>query len=409
MAVKKSVFLTIMHETKYLRKKDFFDIIKFVLTFIPGKIYKKRYPDIWVISEYEENARDNGYWLFKYIRETYPNKLVYYPIKRKSSDYNKVAMLGNIIEFGSWKHFVLFWAAKKYLGTTQNHGFPNRRICGGITALGMHGFKYVFLNHGFARGKSASVYAPQTYYDLIIAMSKLEKDIIVKENLQNPRKVVDIGFCRFDNLNNVDKKDNVIVVMPTWREWLDFRYLTDKTSVEEVKKKFLQSNYFKKYQQMLSDKHLLEYLESNNLHLVFYLHGYAQEYAKYFQCKSTRVIIAKKERYFVQDLLKKGALLITDYSSVVFDFCYMKKPVIYFQFDAEEFAEKQYAEGKYYKYSDDGFGPICKSVEEVVNKIMELHNNQFSMEEKYLKRVEKFFDCFDTKHCERTYKIINEL
>ena len=36
-----------------------------------------------------------------------------------------------------------------------------------------------------------------------------------------------------------------------------------------------------------------------------------------------------------QKILIKSSLLITDYSSVFFDFSYMKKPIIYTQFDYE--------------------------------------------------------------------------
>ena len=55
-----------------IRPEDITSMIMLVCSFIPGKIYKIRHKDVWVVAEYAENARDNGYWLFKYIRENYP-------------------------------------------------------------------------------------------------------------------------------------------------------------------------------------------------------------------------------------------------------------------------------------------------------------------------------------------------
>ena len=61
-------------------------------------------------------------------------------------------------------------------------------------------------------------------------------------------------------------------------------------------------------------------------------------------------------------LFAKTALLVTDYSSVAFEIAYIEKPVIYYQFDAEQF----YGGGHlgfagYFDFARDGFGPICET------------------------------------------------
>ena len=45
-------------------------------------------------------ARDNGYWFFKYLREKHPEQSCVYAIKKKSVDYQKVAKLGRTVEYG---------------------------------------------------------------------------------------------------------------------------------------------------------------------------------------------------------------------------------------------------------------------------------------------------------------------
>lgn len=392
-----------------IRPRDIPSIVKLSFTFVPAKIFKRLRKDIWVITESPENARDNGYWLFKYARENYPEKQVFYPIKRTASDYEKVEQLGNVIEFGGWKHYFLYWASHKFIGTTQYHGLPDERICSGLCEMRLHRFKHVFLNHGFARGISKIINAENTNYDLIIAMSELEKKIIVELNGQPEEKVKAVGFCRHDNLDDslLDKK--TIVIMPTWRRWLDYRHEENKHKVREIKKRYLASQYYERYMELLNHPRLLRYLEENDLKIIFYLHGYAQAYSDTFHSSSKRVIIAKKNKYYVQDLLKQAAFLITDYSSVFFDFAYMKKPMLYFQFDADEFSQKQYAESKYYQYDRDGFGPITDTADEVVQAIEKSHKNNFRMEQKYMERVDSFFKEFGKDHCQKIYKLIDEL
>lgn len=161
--------------------------------------------------------------------------------------------------------------------------------------------------------------------------------------------------------------------------------------------------------ELINHPRLLRYLEENDLKIIFYLHGYAQAYSGAFRSASKRVVIAKKNKYYVQDLLKQAAFLVTDYSSVFFDFAYMKKPMVYFQFDADEFSQNQYAESEYYQYCRDGFGPITDTVDEVVNIIESSHKNNFRMDQKYIERVESFFQEFGKNHCQRIYKLIDEL
>lgn len=400
---------TLIQCLKIFKLKDIVGFTKLFLTFIPGKIMKLFNRDIWVVSELKENARDNGYWMFKYIRENYPNKKVYYPIKKKSSDYEKVKVLGNVVEFGSMKHFLLFWAASKYLGTTKEHGFPDERTCQFFHLRGLSGFKYIFLNHGVARGYSGIVDGNITRYDLVIAMSESEKETMIKMCNRKPENVVATGFCRHDNLGDDMLDKRLILFMPTWRNWLDFRHETDKATIEDIKNNYLQSEYYKRCNEMVTSKEVVRLLEENDLKLVMYLHGYAQGYSEYFKPASDRIQVAKKEDYFVQDLLKQATYLITDYSSVIFDFAYMKKPCCYYQYDKEEFSKNQYSESEYYTYEDHGFGPIFTELSQILEHIKAAMEKDFKMEEKYLHRVENYFPSFDNKHSERIYEIIDKL
>lgn len=99
--------------------------------------------------------------------------------------------------------------------------------------------------------------------------------------------------------------------------------------------------------------------------------------------------------------------MVTDYSSVVFDFAYLKKPVIYAHFDADKFYNEQ-AYDKSYFFSDekDGFGPVVHSYEELVDQIIKTIDGGCNMSEKYKKRVDAFFYKKDRNNSRRVYDAI---
>lgn len=401
--------LSLMEHIQIVTWDDVAGFAKAALTFVPGKVLGAIRRDVWVVSELPNKARDNGYWLFKHIRENHPARPVYYPIHRDAPDYKRVAGLGNVVEYGSLRHFVLYWAAKKYIGTTKQHGYPHQRVGLLLSLNRLIKQKYVFLNHGFARGHSGIVDAHNTNYTAVFAMSALEKQILVECNHQPPERVYDIGFCRHDNLNDSLLNKKLVLFMPTWRMWLDSRYLKDPKELEERRQEFLQSPYHERIQELLSSPRLASLLEQRDLHMIVFLHSYAQGYGSAFECPCNRITMAYESDHDVQELLKQAAYLITDYSSVVFDYAYMKKPCCYYQFDAEEFAEKQYPESEYYTYEKNGFGPVLNTLDEVLDDLEASHDDGFCMEPTYRQRVEDFFPSFGTTHCAQTFAIIDSL
>ena len=104
-----------------------------------------------------------------------------------------------------------------------------------------------------------------------------------------------------------------------------------------------------------------------------------------------------------REVFAESALITTDYSSVAFDFAYLKKPVVYTQFD-----ECHYEEG-YFDYEKDGFGEIEHTVEGAVNRIVEYMQNDCRMKQTYVDRVDGFFKYHDGKNCERVYRAIKAL
>jgi CDP-glycerol glycerophosphotransferase (TagB/SpsB family) len=110
-----------------------------------------------------------------------------------------------------------------------------------------------------------------------------------------------------------------------------------------------------------------------------------------------------------QNEIKENSLLVTDYSSITFDFGYLNKPVIYTQFDIEEFYEGQVYDMGYFDFEKDGLGPVCRDYESTINQIIAYIKSGCKMEDKYSERVQNFYAHHDNRNCERVYQEILDM
>lgn len=388
-----------MRKLKKVKIRDITGGIKLVLTFFFGKLFKLFNNDIWLISERPNDARDNGYFLFKYIRENHPKMKVYYAINKSSPDFSKIESLGNYIDFSSLKHYVYYWAAKYNISSHIGTGEPSDRVCLNFEKIGIIKNKKVFLQHGVIKDILPFALYKNCKVDLFICGAKPEYDYVVKEYGYKYDSVKYLGLCRFDNLYNIESRKKQILIMPTWRSWIN-------TSGDPSE--FLQENYFLTYNSLLSNERLLKFIEEEGITLIFYLHDNFQKYTPFFKSISKNIIIASKDQYDVQELLKKSSLLVTDYSSVFFDFCYMGKSILYYQFDKEEYRKNHYKEG-YFNYERDGFGEVIAQEDKLIDNLISLHRENYKLDELYNERIENFFELRDANNCERTFKAILKL
>jgi len=386
--------------------KDFPTILYYKLLSLFYKD-KNKYKDAWLIGERGIEAKDNGYVFFKFLRDNYPNKKVYYLIdSSQKKDYERVKNLGNLIEYNSFEHKMAVYFASHFISPHIGYMMPWSYLL--FKKLFARSRIYVFLQHGVTL-HDMSHHFPKilTGVDIFITATKNERDSIVinqKYGYQE-NEVILTGFARFDNLRN-DKTKQQILFMPTWRSYLVNRDITKKNT-ESLKKTFKKSSYFTHLNSFLSNKKLAILLEKNDIELIFYPHFAVQKSLSFFTFNSDKIIVAKKEEYDVQQLLIESKIMITDYSSVAFDFAYMKKPLIYYQFDQYEYYGNHYSKG-YFDCERDGFGAVVDNEEKLIDEIEKIIENNFEMEEKYKERVDDTFTYFDNKNCERIYNAIIE-
>lgn len=358
----------------------------------------KTYRDLWIVSERGIDARDNGYHFFKYLRNTHPEINAVYIISNDSPDRKKVLSLGNLVEYGSFRHYLSFILAKVKVSTHIDGYSPDILFFHKFGKLFPDKSKKIFLQHGIIKDDLAFCHADQTDIDMFVCSAVPEYDYIDKVFGYKPGVLKLTGLCRYDNLKKNETPVRKILFMPTWRSAL--RTCSRNT--------FLQSDYFKQYNAFLNSAKLRALLEAYDYELIFYPHFEVHRFLDCFSADGERVHIADFKNNDVQDLLIGSDILVTDYSSVFFDYAYMRKPMVFFQYDEAAFRKGHYKQG-YFDYRRDGFGVIAETEDAVIDGLTHILENGLAPDPMYLDRMNAFFKFDDTDNCKRNFEEIVKL
>lgn len=354
--------------------------------------------DLWIVSERGMDARDNGYHFFKYLRTAHPDVNAVYIITNDSPDRHKVAPLGTLVEYGSFRHYLCYIFAKVKVSTHIDGYSPDILFFHKFGKLFPDKSKKIFLQHGIIKDDLAFCHADQTNIDMFVCSAVPEYDYIDKVYGYQPGVLQLTGLCRFDNLRKTDSPTKRILFMPTWRSTL-------RTCNRHA---FLESDYCKKYNSLLNSPRLSALLQAYDYELVFYPHFEVHRFLDCFRCDDPRVTIADFKNNDVQDLLIRSDILITDYSSVFFDYAYMRKPIVYYQYDEAAFRAEQYGEG-YFEYKRDAFGDVAETEDAVIDSVRHILENDLRPDDVYLDKMNSFFRFDDANNSRRVYEAICRL
>lgn len=386
--------------------KRIFDYVSIFFILIAAEIVsffvrtRPQYKDLWIVSERGIDARDNSYHFFKYLTREHPEINSAYIISKTSPDYEKIAALGRVIPYKSFSHYLSYLLAKVRVSTHIDGYAPdilffNKKKFGKYIP---NRSKNIFLQHGIIKDDISFCHEDNTNIDMFVCSAVPEYEYIDKIYGYKKGILQLTGLCRYDNLRKNDEPTRKILFMPTWRHSL-------RTCSRQS---FLSSEYFKKYNSLLGSKELAALLSKYDYELVFYPHFEVHRFLDCFETKNNRVKIADFKHNDVQALLINSDILITDYSSVYFDYGYMRKPMVYYQYDEEAFRAEQYAKG-YFDYRRDGFGKVVETETDLVAELEHIIENGVKPDDEYLRRMNSFFKFNDTNNCERTFKAIQTL
>ena len=377
--------------------------IRFIYYFV--KLFKRK--DIWLVQERTDAANDNAFHLYKYImKQKDKSYKAYFVIGKNCDDYNMMKQYGPVIAHYSIKHLIYFLLSDKIISSQANGPVDNIYGSYKLYLRDLYNFQFVFLQHGVIKD-DLSLFLNKFYRNckIFVTTAKPEyKSLLEYDYYYGPDVVKCTGLPRYDNL--VDKSKKLIAIMPTWRKFLTGNIDPFKKTYG-VNSQFKESEFYKFYNNLINDERLLKKMREKGYTGVFGLHPYLISNHVYFEDND----VFKIERGYPDygRIFREGSLLISDYSSIPIDFAYLRKPVLYTQFDREFFfGHHSYVEG-YYNYKTDGFGPVCDDYESTIDEIIKILDNDCKNDPIYEKRIDKFFKYNDKNNCKRNYDEIMKL
>ena len=251
---------------------------------------------------------------------------------------------------------------------------------------------YIFLGHGVTYIKSFlynDYLSPKRYNKILLPPSERFITLALEAGWKN-EDIIKIGYPRWDNygkvfaksnrIENSKEKEKNIFIMFTWRK---------------VKKgKNISELYFNNINYFINNQDINEQLRINNIKL-FICYHHALKEKKNFNIidKNNIRTISQND---ISKLLKNTSLIITDFSSILFDAIVQKKPLILFIPDGldpnlMDIYNKEYYEtitkiikGFIYLYE------VFIDLNEVVNKTIYYIKNDFVVEKEKLKFYQQF-------------------
>lgn len=357
------------------------------------KVLLPKKNNIWIISDRIMEAGDNGEALFQYLAKEAPmNTKFHFAISPDSPDFLRMKSIGSVVPYGSNRFKRLMNIADYSISSlAEGNAIPRFSKEEAEILRGLPCPKFVFLQHGVIVNDVSS-YAKhrKKNISLMITSSSKEKSSIVN----NPRyglsneKICLLGLPRFDKLlDSKIKPRKTVLIAPTYR-----RHLRHAINIETGKRPeyvgFEKSEYFNFFQSLITNKNLISAARLYGFEIRFMLHPCHKQEA--YKFASDYSLIITNQNYTEEFL--SSSILVTDYSSVAFDYSLLRKPIIYTQFDKSNFIKDHSFSGEtYFDFEQDGFGPVCTNLESTVTTIIHYMNSP-TMEDIYQKRVDNFFD-----------------
>lgn len=366
---------------------------------------------IWLLSDRVNRAGDNGEALFRYLAEK-PVQGVkpVFVIAKDSADYERMGTVGRVVEYISHKHKLLHLLADCLVSSAGDISVQNPFGVVGECYKDIQAQKpYVFLQHGITKDDQSNWLNRynKNISGFVTSAQAEYRSIVDGAGYGYPAESIWLtGMPRYDRLYRDPKKK--ITIMPTWRQYLMNGFNSD-TGVWDLSRGFMESSYFLFYSQLLKHPRLLAAAKELGYEIQFYPHPNIMQHIDIFEADPAIRILHEDTEY--RTVFAESDLLLTDYSSAVFDFVYMHQPIVYAHFDADEFfgGAHVYEKG-YFDYERDGFGEVEYDLESTVDRMIEYMRNGCAMKDEYRQRVDRFFAFTDQQNCARvTEKIVNML
>ena len=300
-------------------------------------------------------------------------------------------MIGDILE----KYLIIFLKLKAFI---SGKSWDDNKIADVL--YNIEYITYIGIGHGVCYFKDY-LYKENRLYgskknDKILIPPSKKVIYMAKKHGWKDENIIKINLPRWDkydnellssvNLNNKFKTQSMLFMF-TWRN---------------IKpKKEISSYYIKNVITLLSNYNLAKTINKNNITLYFAFHRYIIHKYKiqYIQTIYRNKYIKYIEQNDISDCLSKTSLVVSDFSSIIFDMIYRGKPYILYIPDANDPNLRNIYFNDYSQLIESlkngtfYFENTFFDINSVVEKIIYYINNKFNIEQ----NLTKFYDSFELK------------
>ena len=372
---------------------------------------QRRYGDAWVLMDRDVQADDNAEHLYRHLRAAHPEVNARFVLARGSHDWKRLKREGfRLVPFGSLRHTLLMLNASHLIAS-----HIDRYVLDAVPASRFPGrlrYRLTFLQHGVTKDDLSDWFNTKEI-DCLVTASPQEYASIAGSGTRykfSARETALTGFPRHDALvaHAGESAERVILIMPTWRAGLAGTPRRG-TFKRRLNTSFTESAYFREWNALIASPALAAMVAQFGYRVQFYPHANIAAYASCFDLPPHCELVTHPAGS-IQDVFRRAAVMITDYSSVAFEFALLRRPVVYFQFDREAVFNGAhiYRQG-YFDYERDGFGPVCATREEALSALQSLLARGARPAQVYAARAASFLPLRDGGCCERTYRAIATL
>lgn len=362
---------------------------------------------LWILSDRTHLARDNAAALFEYLAGNGAGSEydIRFLLEEDSEDFDRMSRLGRVIKFGSKEHKVLQAAASLVISSHADVWVTNPYGKDLKYFRDILDFRYAFIQHGIIMNDlSRWLNKYNKNMKLFVTSIVPENESILSAGYGYDESVVKMtGLARYDSRR--DMREKLVVIAPTWRK--DISGEIEDSSHRRYREDFSSSEYCRFFNSLINDGRLIDAMNKNGYKGLFAVHPAFEAQAGDFTGNGTISVQYKGNDY--ADMINRGAALVTDYSSLAFDFAYLDKPVIYAQFDAETFYDSQFYDPGYFSYEKDGLGTVCYDYKSTVDRMISLIESDCAQPPEYAERVRNTFAYTDRGNCERVFKELERL